>query len=88
MIRSGLDILIFSMDGTNQETYQKYRVGGNFQLVLETLERLAKAKQRLHSRTPLIELQFLVFKHNQQEIDQLISIAKKLKLNCRPVMSR
>ena len=81
VIRSGLDILIFSMDGTNQETYEKYRVGGNFHLVLETLERLAKAKHHLRSQTPLIELQFLIFKHNQQEIDQLIGIAKKLKLN-------
>jgi len=61
IVRSGLDQIIFSMDGTNQETYEKYRVGGNYNLVLETLERLSRARHNLKSRTPLIELQFIVF---------------------------
>jgi radical SAM protein with 4Fe4S-binding SPASM domain len=81
VIKSGLDILIFSMDGTNQESYEKYRVGGNYQLVMDTLERLANTKKRLHSRTPLIELQFLIFKHNKSEIERIIAIAKKLDLD-------
>jgi radical SAM protein with 4Fe4S-binding SPASM domain len=81
VIKSGLDLLIFSLDGTNQETYKKYRVGGNYKLVMETLKRLADAKKRLNSNTPLIELQFLIFKHNQAEIDQIISIGKELALN-------
>jgi len=81
VIKSGLDLLIFSMDGTNQKTYEKYRVGGNFQLVMETLERIASARKRLNSDTPLIELQFLIFKHNQNEIDEIIAISKKLKIN-------
>jgi MoaA/NifB/PqqE/SkfB family radical SAM enzyme len=81
VIQSGLDILIFSMDGTNQESYEKYRVGGNYRLVMDTLERLAAAKKKLNSKTPLIELQFLIFKHNQSEIDNIISISKKLALN-------
>jgi radical SAM protein with 4Fe4S-binding SPASM domain len=81
VVAAGLDQIIFSMDGTNQETYEKYRVGGNYNLVIETLGRLSKAKDKLKSRTPLIELQFLVFKHNQDEIDQLIQIAKKHKVN-------
>ena len=68
----GLDVLIFSMDGTNQETYEKYRVGGNFKLVFETLQRISQAKERLNSKTPLVELQFIVFKHNQGEMDKLI----------------
>jgi len=81
LIKSGLDLLIFSMDGTNQETYEKYRVGGNYQLVMETLQRISKSKKRLRSKTPLIELQFLVFKHNQDEIDQLSALGKQLNIN-------
>jgi len=81
VIESGLDQIIFSMDGTNQETYEKYRVGGNYNLVIETLGRLARAKEKFKSKTPLIELQFLVFKHNQDEIDKIIEIAKKNKVN-------
>jgi MoaA/NifB/PqqE/SkfB family radical SAM enzyme len=81
LVLSGLDQLIFSMDGTNQKTYEKYRVGGNYRLVMETLERLSRAKKRLKSATPLVELQFLVFKHNKQEIENLIQISKNLSLN-------
>ncbi|MEE9168208.1 MAG: radical SAM protein [bacterium] len=81
IVLSGLDFLIFSMDGTNQETYEKYRVGGNYQLVLDTLERIGRAKKRLVSKTPLVELQFIVFKHNQQEMDDLIQIAGQFDVN-------
>jgi len=81
LINSGLDQLIFSMDGTSQETYEKYRVGGDYQLVMDSLERIAKAKERLNSNKPLVELQFLIFKHNQNEIDQIISMSKRLKIN-------
>jgi radical SAM protein with 4Fe4S-binding SPASM domain len=81
LINSGLDQLIFSMDGTSQETYEKYRVGGDYQLVMDTLKRIANAKERLNSKRPLVELQFLVFKHNQNEIDQIISTCKKLNIN-------
>jgi radical SAM protein with 4Fe4S-binding SPASM domain len=81
VVASGLDHIIFSMDGTNQETYEKYRVGGDYNLVIETLGRLSRAKEKLQSKTPLIELQFLVFKHNQSEIDNLIRIAKDHNVN-------
>lgn len=81
VITSGLDQIIFSMDGTNQRTYEKYRVGGDFNLVLDTLGRLSRAKQKHNSRTPLIELQFLVFKHNQDEVDKLVQIAKEHRVN-------
>lgn len=81
VVRCGLDQIIFSMDGTNQETYEKYRVGGDYNLVIETLGRLSAAKERLRSKTPLIELQFIVFKHNQNEIDGIIELAKKYRVN-------
>jgi radical SAM protein with 4Fe4S-binding SPASM domain len=81
LVTSGLDILIFSLDGTNQETYEKYRVGGKYEVVLDGLERISAARDRLGSATPLIELQFIVFKHNQQEIDEIKQIARRLKID-------
>jgi radical SAM protein with 4Fe4S-binding SPASM domain len=81
LIESGLDQIIFSLDGTNQETYTRYRIGGNFNLVMETLHRIGHMKAKMKSKTPLIELQFLVFKYNRQEIDNLIKIAKENGVN-------
>ncbi len=81
LVNSGLDQLIFSMDGTNKESYEKYRVGGNFDVVLDALQKITGAKKRLKSKTPLVELQFIVFKHNQSEIDDIIGLSKKLGIN-------
>jgi len=81
LVRSGLDILIFSMDGTNQETYEKYRVGGKFGIVMEALRLISEAKKKLNSKTPIIELQFLLFKHNRDEIDEVKAIGRKFKVD-------
>jgi len=78
LIQSGLDQLIFSLDGTNPETYTRYRVGGNFQRVMDALTRIARIRREMRSPTPIIELQFLVFRHNQHEIDALIQFAEAI----------
>ena len=81
IVESGLDQLIISMDGTNQESYEKYRIGGNYRQVIEGLANISRAKQELNSKTPLLELQFIIFKHNQDEIDKLVELAHKYKVN-------
>ncbi len=77
IVHSGLDHIIFSLDGTNPQTYAKYRVGGDFNVVMQALEFLAQAKQQLNAKRPLIELQFLIFKHNLNELKNIIDIARK-----------
>ena len=61
------DHIIVSLDGLTDETYTKYRVGGKVQNVFYGLEKLSQlpAKER-----PYIELQFLVFSHNEHEIPE------------------
>jgi len=51
-VESGLDRLIISIDGTTQETYEQYRVGGNLQKVLEGATNIVKWKKELKSKTP------------------------------------
>lgn len=78
IVQSGLKKLIVSVDGTTQETYSKYRVGGDLDKVKQGIQTLVKFKQKNHSRYPKISLQFLVFKHNQHEINEFKKLAKKL----------
>ena len=77
IVHSGLDQIIFSLDGTNPETYAKYRVGGDFNVVLQGLQYLSQAKRQLKSKRPLIELQFLIFKHNLNELKHIVEIARQ-----------
>ncbi|MCC7301587.1 MAG: SPASM domain-containing protein [Bacteroidia bacterium] len=65
--RSGLGKLIVSLDGMHQDTYEKYRIGGDMQRVLDGLKLLSETKKRLGTG-PDLTLQFLVMKHNEQEV--------------------
>src|SRR6187455_1900369 len=51
-IESGLDRLIISIDGTTQESYQQYRVGGSLEKVLEGARNIVKWRTQLQSKTP------------------------------------
>lgn len=78
IIKSGLDRLIISVDGTNQEIYSIYRKGGNLQTVITGIETLVLQKKEMKSKTPFLEIQFLVFKHNQHQIGEIKQLGKKL----------
>lgn len=77
-VLSGLSRIIISIDGATQDTYEKYRVGGQLEKVLKGTKNLIAQKKLLHSKTPHIILQFLVVKPNQHEIDKLYQIAEQL----------
>ncbi len=77
IVDSGLDSLIVSLDGASPETYNKYRVGGDFHKVIENTARLAEAKKKRNSVTPFILWQFLIMKHNEHEIDRIKQLAKE-----------
>jgi radical SAM protein with 4Fe4S-binding SPASM domain len=77
-VESGLDRLIISIDGTNQETYSKYRKGGQLSKVIEGTENLLKWKKELGVQTPHIIWQFIAFKHNEHQIPEIKKLAKEI----------
>lgn len=77
-VESGLDRLIISIDGTTQETYQQYRVGGKLEKVLEGAAKIVKWKKELKSKTPFIIFQFLVVRHNEHQVKDVQELAKKI----------
>ena len=77
-VESGLDRLIISIDGTTQETYQSYRVGGKLEKVIEGTKNIIKWKKALKSRTPHVVFQFLVVKPNEHQVEEVKALAKSL----------
>ena len=75
-IESGLDRLIISIDGTTQDVYEQYRVGGRLDKVLEGTKNIVKWKKELQSKTPFVVFQFLVVKPNEHQIDDVKKLAK------------
>ena len=76
-VESGLDRLIISIDGTTQETYEAYRIGGSLEKVLEGTKNIIKWKKELKSKTPHTIFQFLVVRPNEHQIDDLKRLAKE-----------
>lgn len=77
-VESGLDRLIISIDGTTQNVYESYRVGGNLEKVLEGTRNIVKWKKELKSRTPNVIFQFLVVRPNEHQIDDVKRLGREL----------
>jgi radical SAM protein with 4Fe4S-binding SPASM domain len=77
-IESGLDRLIISIDGTTQEVYEQYRIGGKLEKVLEGARNIVKWKKEMKSSTPFIFFQFLVVKPNEHQIEDVKRLAKEI----------
>lgn len=77
-VESGLDRLIISLDGTDQETYQQYRVGGNMEKVLEGTRNILRWRKELRSKTPYVVFQFLVVKPNERQVADVQKLAKAM----------
>lgn len=80
LVCSGLDKLIISVDGMDQETYSLYRVNGNLDTVLKGLRSVAEAKEIFRSDIN-ITVQFLVNRVNQHQISQIRKMTKELNVN-------
>lgn len=75
---SNLEYLTVSLDGTTEEVYSYYRRGGRVQLVMANLCRLLENRRLLNRRTPFIEWQYIVMKHNTHQIDEARRVAKEI----------
>jgi len=74
-VESGLDRLIISIDGTTQEVYKQYRIGGNLDKVIEGAKNIVKWKRELKSKTPFVFFQFLVVRPNEHQVEEIKKLA-------------
>ena len=77
-VKSGLNRLIISIDGTTQEVYEQYRVNGQLSKVIEGTKNIIKKKKELKSNTPYVIFQFLVVKPNEHQIEDVKKLGSEL----------
>ena len=78
---SGLDRLIISIDGTTQEVYEQYRIGGSLEKVIAGTKNLVYWKKKLHSTTPTLIFQFLVVQPNEHQIKSVKALANEIGID-------
>src|SRR5450755_4403900 len=77
-VESGLDRLIISIDGTTQEVYKQYRIGGDLNKVIDGARNIVKWKRELKSKTPFVFFQFLVVRPNEHQVEEIKKLAAEV----------
>lgn len=77
-VECGLDRIIISIDGTTQQTYQQYRIGGQLRKVIDGVRNLIYWRHELQKKNPYIILQFIVTKYNEHQITDMHRLAREL----------
>jgi radical SAM protein with 4Fe4S-binding SPASM domain len=78
IVASGLDQMVFAVDGITEETYQQFRAGGTLGGVKRGVENVVHARWELGSATPLVNFRFIVMRHNEHEIPGLRDFARSI----------
>jgi MoaA/NifB/PqqE/SkfB family radical SAM enzyme len=78
VVESGLDALVFSVDGIRQETYERFRAGGRLETALAGVCNVVAEKQAQQSSLPLVNLRYIVMKHGENDIPVLEQFAREL----------
>jgi len=72
-VTHGLKELGVSIDGATKETYERLRLGGRWEKIVDNLEFIRGLKQTLDFR---FVMQFVVQKHNYHEMEAIVELAR------------
>lgn len=78
LVRYQFAFLSISLDGASQKTYSKYRVGGDYDTVIDNIRELQIKKDELHSELPRLQWQFIPNEYNEGEIEEAMEQARAL----------
>jgi hypothetical protein len=67
LVHTGIDEVTFSIDGSTQETYAKYRQRGDLAKALGTLRAMADEKRRSGRDVPFLNWRYILFKWNDSD---------------------
>lgn len=74
LINLGVERIYISIDATTKETYEKIRVGSNFEKVIGNIKRFIELKKEMKSPIPELCFRMAFFKDNVHEVEQLIDL--------------
>jgi hypothetical protein len=87
VVRYKVSGLKCSIDGATQETYARYRVHGNLNRVLGHIDRIREHRAQRRSAFPILYWQFIVFGHNEHEIQAARAMAAERGMEFVPKLS-
>ncbi|MCD6328335.1 radical SAM protein [bacterium] len=80
LVDCGLDYLVFSIDGASQESYARYRRGGDLSVVLDNLAAITKLRDQKSSTRLRICWRYILFNWNDSddEMNRALEMAREI----------
>ena len=78
LIEAGVDRMIVSIDAATPQTYEKIRIGSNFNRVVKNIKGLQRLKKKMKSYYPEVVFHYIISKENIDEVLPFVSFVKKL----------
>lgn len=85
IVESGIDRLVFSVDGAAQSSYEKYRVGGNIEAALAAMRGIVEIRNRAGLEKPEVIWKYILFRTNDsdEEIRKAEEMAREIGVPLR-----
>lgn len=87
LVKYGVEEITVSIDGASQETYEQYRVRGHFDTVIGNVRKINAYKRQYGSQQPRLNWQFVIFGHNEHEINAVKALCQELDMAFRPKLN-
>ena len=78
IVELGVDQIFLSLDGATKETYEKIRVGANFDKVVSNARRLIQIKREMRKKRPEVKINTVVCSTNYRELPAIIELAHNM----------
>jgi radical SAM protein with 4Fe4S-binding SPASM domain len=83
LVKHGPHWLVISLDGASQESYSRFRVHGNYELVIDNINKIKRLQNLNNAPRMVIIWKYLVNVYNEHEMARAQAIAKELGVRIR-----
>ena len=81
LLDSGIDFLIFSIDGASKETVEAIRVGAKFETLIQSVKNCVNYRKKKGSSSPRILANFVMMEENIREMPQFVVLCAELEMD-------
>lgn len=78
LINAGLDEILLCLDGMTKESYELFRTGADFDVVIKNIRNFCFEKKKRKLKKPYVEVQFIVTKLNQDQIPEIKKFSREI----------
>lgn len=80
LVKNTIGKVVLSLDGATKETYDKIRVGADFDKVVENVKKFRALREKYNSPLPEFVFRFIFFKDNYQELVDYPDLINELRI--------